>query len=156
MEQYRAGTQEMDLGLRSWRGRVVMRVTPDKDESNVIWIDSVVSKTPQKGHGTAAMNWLIDLADETGVTLRLDAVPIGNRKMPEADLFRFYRRFGFRQPYGDSGMERKSLAAVVPYRSLYRAIRQGVGDVVDPRWPSVDFDLPDFNTIYRSEYPGLP
>lgn len=154
MDLYRKGTQELAGNLRSWRGCVILRVQPDSDESSVVWIDSVVAKTPRSGHGTQAMEWLTDLADQTGVTLRLDAVPIGNQKMPEKSLLKFYRGFGFKSKSEPSAMERKSLAAVVRYPVLYRALKQGLGDVVDPRYPSEAFDLPDFNEIWSPDYKG--
>jgi len=155
MKLYEAGTIPIMGNLRVWKNRVTLRLNPCRDESDLVWIDTIVAREPRKGHGSDAMDWLTELADRTGCTLRLDAVPLGagDQKMSVPRLVRFYRKFGFQQPWKDQGMERKALAAAwTKYPSLYKLLKQGVGDIVDPRYPSWSFDIPDFGALWSSDY----
>jgi len=155
MKLYEAGTTPMAGNLRSWKNRVTLKLNPCRDESNLVWIDMMVVQEPRQGHGSDVMEWLTELADRTGIQLRLDAVPLGagDQKMSADQLIRFYQKFGFRKPGDDPGMERKALAAAwTKYPSLYKLLKQGVGDIIDPRYPSWSFDIPDFGALWSSDY----
>lgn len=64
--------------------------------SDVVELQSIHANPAQHGHGSALLRRLCDLAEETGVTLWLDARPFGSgRHITFGRLQAWYRRFGF-------------------------------------------------------------
>lgn len=72
-----------------------------------VMINSLRSFDQKKGFGAALMKRVVAAADKHGVTLKLDAQPLGPPKgrITKTKLTQFYKRFGFKTTRGH--MERR-------------------------------------------------
>jgi GNAT superfamily N-acetyltransferase len=84
-----------------------------QDRGDSVYLTGLRSVEQGKGHGSAAMKTITELADKRGVTLTLVAKPLDVRaplkKTSKAKLVAFYKRYGFvpDRNYGGGSMIRK-------------------------------------------------
>lgn len=76
-----------------------------------LFLDSVRAFSPGNGAGTAALQAVLQAADQFGAEVRLDAVPLGRKPMNQAELKRWYSSHGFVHK-GDGYMIRPASGAV--------------------------------------------
>jgi len=101
---YKAATEPTGIAARRlWRNEIIFELKIIKRKINLSYIGVV--NQPQKGFGSAAMQWLINLADDHQVFLTGTAEPIGDQAMTINKLKSFYEKFGF-QMHLDDRMER--------------------------------------------------
>jgi len=82
----------------------LLRINGWKDLSRVEAIELLSIYTPEevqnKGLATDAINDIIKVADDNGLVLYLEAIPIGNKAMSPYQLAGWYESFGFRTVIG--------------------------------------------------------
>jgi hypothetical protein len=83
---------------------------------NRVHVDMIRADEP--GKALPAMRRLIKLADQHGVTLQTDAVPVGTGRLSEADLVKLYEHFGFKVDHNAPGAVRTTM------------VREGLNDRV--------------------------
>lgn len=84
---------------------VMVRLAGPKGDA--IHISEFVSTMQRMGHGTTAMQRLVELADRHGILLTLHAIPYGYNPIPTGKLIRFYQEHGFQVRKG--GMDDEDL-----------------------------------------------
>lgn len=107
-----------------WRGKVIFQIS---EFEGVVEVDRVKALKQGQGDGTEAMEWLTELADKHHVKLSLNPVPLGEQKMPKAELANWYRRFGFKHTKLDDPKEPETMirmpknrkVSAVRYEDLY-------------------------------------
>ena len=73
-----------------------------KEDSVRLCALHVAPQHRRRGWGTAAMEWLCDTADQTGLKIELNIRPFGYKPpLKRMELKRWYKRFGFVPVRGD-------------------------------------------------------
>lgn len=80
----------------AWDGKSMIEVRPFGDHINIASIQSL-APAERSGSASALMATAVKIADETGVTLRLSAIPYGTTagKLNRRQLIAWYKRKGF-------------------------------------------------------------
>lgn len=107
----------------------------DGPRAEIHWLTAV-----DRGAGRAAMEMLTRAADEHGVTLQLNAVPLDvnegdkGKKLPKTKLEEFYKGFGFRVERRDRSGDRYATMVRDPDHGLKRQNDGSLKDVDDRYW----------------------
>jgi len=83
-------------------------MSPDAGEDALLWLESIRAFGYGKGYGNYMLKKVTDMADKHGVTLKLVAIPYGDKPMTAAKLKAWYRKHGF---VGTKYMVRKPVTA---------------------------------------------
>jgi len=70
-----------------------------RDFSNIVAVEifsiDTFKSQQRQGLGTAAMTKIINIAEEEGIVLYLEALPIGDKRMSTRELVNWYTKLGF-------------------------------------------------------------
>jgi len=83
---------------RVWQNKAIIEARPFGGEIHLSFIRSVEQN---KGWGTEGLKFLIGLADKHGVSIDLDASPVGEKVLSKSQLIAWYKRHGFEHVKGD-------------------------------------------------------
>ncbi len=84
-------------------GKANVDLSTDPFDPNKVHLEMLRADEMGKGQGSRALKKVLALADKHGVTVQLDAVPVGKGGPDAAKLMEFYREHGFKPPTEPSG-----------------------------------------------------
>ena len=84
-------------------GKANVDVSSDPFDPNKVHLEMLRADEPGKKQGRRALEKVLALADKHGVTVQLDAVPVGKNGPDTAKLMEFYREHGFKPPAEPAG-----------------------------------------------------
>lgn len=91
-----------------------------------------------KGHGSEALSHLTDLADKHGVPIELSVKRVGKNGLSNANLRKWYGRYGFKKEIGDhmvrEPLQREGVPMFHREKSLSTPERQELATLEDKRW----------------------
>lgn len=88
---------------RLWENKAVVECSEWEGKIDVATVRSLEKG---EGHGSAALQWLCNLADRHQVPMALDPKPFGDQTLNKTDLTAWYGRYGFKKKQGE-GMVRE-------------------------------------------------
>ena len=103
-------------GKRVGKANVSVSSAPQLEGPNRVHLETLEADEPGKGQGQRALRKVLDLADKHGVTVQLNAVPMGKAGPEEAKLIEFYKKNGFK------------MAPEAPGAARTTMVREGLND----------------------------
>ncbi len=125
-EFHAQNTEPAPIGMAGKRvGEANVSLSSDPHDPNRAHVEMLRADEPGKGQGSAALKQVTDLADKHGITLQLDAVPVGKTGPNAEALMKFYAKHGFKPAPEAPGATAKTMvreAKVAPEETVTAAV----------------------------------